>query len=151
MFGLVTSHLVKGNLPNWLPYLRKFVKSDTLLPEVLGNPNLPKDGYTAMKLLQADSDNDLFILRPGQTLAMHNLQEPKLKKTYCYLKALKSLMGVDLSSYQLKKVLLLEEFSQLAGTAADATHLLYLALTHHHLHSTFHKNCLLYTSPSPRD
>ena len=138
MFGLVTSHLVKGNLPNWLPYLQKFVKSDTLLPEVLGNPNLPEDGYTAMKLLQADSDNDLFILRPGQTLAMQNLQEPKLKKTYCYLKALKSLMGVEISSYQLKKVLLLEEFSQLAGTATDATHLLYLALTHHHLHSAFH-------------
>ena len=45
-------------------------------------------------------------------------------------------MGI--SSYQLKKVLLLEEFSQLAGTAKDATHLLYLALTHHHLHSAFH-------------
>ena len=47
-------------------------------------------------------------------------------------------MGVDISSYQLKKVLLLDEFSQLAGTAKDATHLLYLALTHHHLHSIFH-------------
>ena len=71
-------------------------------------------------------------------MAMKNLHEPKLKKTYCYLKALKSLMGVEISSYQLKKVLLLEEFSQLAGTAADATHLVYLALTHHHLHSTLH-------------
>ena len=139
MFGLVTSYLVEGNPPNWLPYLKKFVKSDVLLPEVLGNPKLPEDGYTAMKLLQADSDHDLFILRPGQSLAMQNLQQPKLKRTYCYLKALKSLMGVDLSSYQLKKVLLLEEFSQLAGTAVDATHLLYLALTHHHLHSAFHK------------
>ena len=140
MFELVTSHLVAGTLPNWLPYLRKFVKSDALLPEVLGNPTLPKDGYTAMKLLHAESDEDLFILRPGQTLAMQNLQEPKLKRTYCYLKALKSLMQVKISSYELKKVLLLEEFSQLAGTAQNATHLLYLALNHHHLHSTFRKH-----------
>ena len=122
MFDLVTKNLVDGTLPNWLPYLQKFVKSDTLLPEVLGSPTRPKDGYTAMKLLHTDSDKDLFILRPGQTLAMENLQEPKLKKTYCYLKALKNIMKVSISSYSLKKVLLLRDFT-----------------------------CLLYTSPSPRD
>ena len=139
MFDLVTKNLVAGTLPNWLPYLQKFVKYDTLLPEVLGSPTLPKHGFTALKLLHAESDEDLFILRPGQTLAMQNLQEPKMKEAYCYLKALKNIMGLDISSYGLKKVLLLEDFSHLAEAAKNASHLLYLALTHPHLHSIFRR------------
>ena len=83
MFDKVTTSLVSGSLPNWLSYLQKFVKSDTLLPEALGSPTEPKDGFISMKLLHALSDEDMFILRPGQTLAMKNLQDPKLRKTHC--------------------------------------------------------------------
>ena len=91
-----------------------------------------------MKLLHTDSDKDLFILRPpGQTLAMQNLQDPKLKKTYCYLKALKNIMKVGISSYSLKKVLLLKDFTYLAGTAKDKYHLLAMAISHPHLRPYF--------------
>ena len=138
MFNKVTSSLVRGTLPFWLTYLKKFVKSDTLLPEVLGSPTIPDDGYISMKVLHAQSDEDIFILRPGQTLAMKNLQEPKLKKTYCYLKALKSIMKVDLTSYSLKKVLLLEDFAQKTLTARNAVELLHAALNHPHLRPYFH-------------
>ena len=138
MFGLVTTGLMQGTLPNWLPYTKKFVKSDVMLPEALSSPIKPKDGCTAMKLLHGESNENVFILRPGQTLAMSNLQEPKLKKAYCYLKALKTLMKADISSYGLKKVLLLEDFASLAGTAWDASELVHLALNHPHLKPVFH-------------
>ena len=138
MFNLVTAALFCALLPNWLPYTRKFVRTDCLLPEAQSSPNLPEDGYVAFKVLHVSSDEDTFILRPGQTLAMENLQNEKLKKTYCYLKALKTIMGVGYSSYQLKKVLLLEDFSRQAQTAEDAIQLLFVALNHPHLKPGFH-------------
>ena len=128
---------MEGNLPNWLPYLKKFVRSDCMLPESLSNPILPKDGTIALKLLHTESDNDVFILRPRQMLAMKNLKDKKLKLTYSYLKALKGIMKVDISSYSIKKVLLLEEFTQQAKTSADSSHLLYLAVSHPHLKKYF--------------
>ena len=139
LFEKVMGALVDGNLPNWLSYLKKFVRSDTLLPEALSSPKKPKDGYISMKLLHARSDQDCFILRPGQTLAMKNLRNPKLKMTYCFLKALKSLMEVDLSSYSIKKVLLLEEFGERTKEAKDAFELLFIALSHPHLMPSFQK------------
>ena len=129
---------MQGTLPNWLPYTKKFVKSDVMLPEALSSPIKPKDGCTAMKLLHGESNENVFILRPGQTLAMSNLKEPKMKAAYCYLKALKTLMKADISSYGLKKVLLLEDFASLAGTAEYARELLHLALNHPHLKPVFH-------------
>ena len=137
MFEKVTSSLVRRSLPNWLSYLEKFVVSDALLPEVLGAPILPKEGYISMKLLHTLSDDDMFILRPGQPLAMKNLQNPKLKKTYCYLKSLKSLMKLELTSYSLKKVLLLEDFTQQAVRVKDAVELLYAAVNHPYLKEFF--------------
>ena len=137
MFNKVTSSLVKGDLSNWLPYLKKFVKTDSLLPEVLGSPTIPEDGYTAFKLLHAQSDRDQFILRPGQTLAMSSLQEKRLKETYCFLKALKVVMTLRLSSYSLKKVLLLEDFMRHSKLAQDEVDLLYTAINHLHFKSFF--------------
>ena len=91
-----------------------------------------------MKLLHTDSDKNLFIHRPGQILAMENLQEPKLKKAYCYLKALKNIMNVSISSYSLKKVLLLRDFTLAAGTAEDQYYLFAMAIGHPHLRPYFH-------------
>lgn len=137
LFNKVTSALVKGDLPNWLPYLKKFVKSDGLLPEVLGSAFAEKEGFTAMKLLHAQSDEDMFILRPGQKLAMNELQEPKLKRSYCYQKALKTIMKLDLSSFSLKKVLLLEDFTRQARSSVDDVEILFAACNHPHLKSSF--------------
>ena len=137
MFNKVTSSLIKANLPNWLPYLKKFVRSDGLLAEVLGSPPSNEDGFTAMKLLHAESDQDNYILRPGQKLAMDELKEPKLKTSYCYHKALKTIMTLDLSSFSLKKVLLLEDFTRQARTAKDDVEILFAASNHAHLKSFF--------------
>lgn len=137
MFNRVTSALVKEELPNWLPYLEKFVRSDGLLPEVLGASEDQGDGFIAMKILHAQSDKNNFILRPGQKLAMANLQEPKLKESYCYLKALKTVMTLGLSSFSLKKVLLLEDFTRKAATAKDVVDILYSAINHQHLKPFF--------------
>ena len=61
---------------------------------------------------------------------MQNLQEPKLKRTYCRLKALKTVMGVGISSYGLKNVLLLKDFSYLAKNIHDEYNILHTPLNH---------------------
>lgn len=137
MFNKVTLALIEGSLPNWLAYLKKFVKSDSLLPEVLGSSYDQEVGFTAMKLLHAESDENMFILRPGQKLAMADLKEPKLKMSYCYLKALKELMETGLSSFSLKKVLLLEDFTQQTYVCRDGVEVLFAAVNHPHFKSVF--------------
>ena len=136
MFNLVSQCLVVATLHNWLNYFRKYVRSDTLLPEVQSGPTLPIDGFISFKLLHAHSNQDNFIMRPGQTLAMKNLQG-KLKEAYCFLKALKTIMGADISSYGIKKVLLLEDLSRQTKTAKDSVELLHTVITHPHLKPTF--------------
>lgn len=135
MFERVTTALIHQDLPDSLPYLKKFVKCDDILPEAINSQS--KEGFTSLKLLHARSDEHMFILRPRQSLDMQNLNNPMLKRTYCLLKGLKCLMDVELSSYSIKKVLLLEDFTRQAGTATDSTHLLYLAISHPHLKPFF--------------
>ena len=134
---LVTHCLIKGDLPNWQPYLKKFVWTDCLLPETLSSPKLPIDGYIALKLLHVESDTDNFILRPGQTMAMENLEHEKVKLAYCFLKALRTTMGVNLSSYQLKKIILLRDLTCQAQTVPDVIRLVFVALNHPHLKAVF--------------
>ena len=135
MFGRVTGSLFSGDLTDWLPYTKKYVKSDCVFPEAMTSQS--KEAFTSLKLLHARNNKHMFILRPRQSLAMTNLQDPKLKRTYCFLKALKSLMNVDLSSFSIKRVLLLEDFTQQAQTAHDSIHLLFLAISYPHLKPYF--------------
>ena len=134
MFDKVTSSLVNGTFPNWFPYLQKFLKYDTFLPNVL-MPDQPI--FICMELLHALSDKDVYILRPGQDLNMKNLQYSKLRKLYCFLKILKNVMKVGLSSYTLKKIILQEEFTQLNQYARDVIELLHIAINHIYLHPLF--------------
>ena len=92
MFDKVAPCLVSGNLPNWLPYLKTFIKSDTLLPAAVASLTDTKDGFIAMNLLHALSNEDMFILRPSHTLVMEELQDPKFKKTYGFLESLKNVI-----------------------------------------------------------
>ena len=140
MFDMVTGALVKGDLPNWLGYLKKFVRSDRLLPEALSSLQTPEEGYISMKLLHTRSDENAFIMRPGQVLRMGSLKDPKLRKTYCFLKALKALIEADITSYSIKKVLLLDEFIKLTLNANNSIELLFAALFHPHLRPYFGKS-----------
>ena len=193
-YKTVTQFLIKETPPGWLQFLRKFMRTDRILPEGFDSLTLPQEALVGMKILHFENDQDCFILRPGQSLEMDKLEIPDLKRVYCYIKVLRDILKVTgVKSYMIKKILLLPEFYESASRAYDEVELLYLALSHPLLYAKFssyirfdrwnnkivhakrngqqqegysdhsHRaiplmgnwahsnNCLLYTSPSPRD
>ena len=113
MNNLITKTLSTEKPPNWLKYLKGFMKKDRVLPESFveqfrRSPVLE----VGMKLLHFGSKRN-FIIRPAQQLSVaHELRNRKLKSIYCQIKCLKSLLGIDVNSYFIKKVLLTNEMKE---------------------------------------
>ena len=100
----VTKTLFEQKPPNWLNYMRGFIKQDRIMPESY-NEN-PADVYVGMKLINYGSEKN-FLIRPAQQLEIHQFEkQDEMKKAYRYIKCLKKILKVDLSSYFIKKVLL---------------------------------------------
>lgn len=141
LHDMVTRTLLQDNPPNWLAYLKKYLKTDRILPEALAyadQKQLLKP--VSMKVLHfgpGGKEQDNFILRAGQILDMEELENPKLKKVYCTLKVLKVALGVSIQSYLMKKVLLLQDFLSYVKGAFDEFQILQLAMSHPHLRGHF--------------
>ena len=67
-----------------------------------------------MKLLHFGEESN-FIIRPAQRLEITQFGEYKnLKQCYCYIKYLKSIGNIDISSYFIKKVLLTDKMKKMS-------------------------------------
>ena len=140
MINLITETLFRDRPPNWLAHLRTFIKRDRVLPESFlevleGNPEKPIQ--VAIKLLHFGTKRN-FIIRPAQQLAVTKefKENQRLKRVYCQIKCLKSLLGVNVNSYFIKKVLLTDVMKTKFNVEVDM-YFLYEALHHSELKIKF--------------
>ena len=66
--------------------------------------------YVGIKLISYKQD-DYYIIRPGQELEFHKIRENKtMHQIYCIIKTLMKAWEIEISSFTIKKVLLLRQF-----------------------------------------
>ena len=107
------------------------MRTDRILPESIASVRETSQPNICLKILNFETGTSNFILRPGQILPIDELDDEKLKTVYCFMKALKAHYAIDVKSYFLKKVLLLEENVEMAKDPAnDEVQLLYSFLRH---------------------
>ena len=107
LYNLVTRTLIREEPQGWRKYLKRFLKTNRILPESIALIKDTAKPYICMKILNFDSREPNFILRPGQILEIDELQDERLKTVYIWMKALKDHFRAEVKSYFLKKVLLL--------------------------------------------
>ncbi len=110
---ILTKGLVKKQPPNWFNHFKSHIKRDRILPEDFKKQSEIEVPMTiGMKLLHYGDENN-FIIRPAQRMQIETFfKNEKMKKLYCYLKGIKSALKVNVSSYFIKKVLMLEKFQK---------------------------------------
>ena len=118
--------------------MKRFLKTDRILPESIALVKETAKPYICLKILNFEAGESNFILRPGQILEIDELQDPRLKTVYCYMKALKGHFEAEVKSYFLKKVLLLPNHLQMAkNPSKDEIDLLFQFLSHPSLKMAF--------------
>jgi hypothetical protein len=61
-----------------------------------------------LKNLNWQSERNHFV-RPGQHLGVEKFQSSVHRTVYCFIKALKKILSVDVSMYMVKKMMLMEQ------------------------------------------
>ncbi len=119
LFNSVMQTLMTSKPQGWLRHLGGVVQKDRILPEEIEaaiEAEAERDGsvQVGIKLLNYAGD---FVIRPAQQMRLQSFNAvPILGKTYCYIKCMKSVFGIEgLSSYLVKKVILRKEFLELAA------------------------------------
>ena len=113
LFKLVVDTLTNEKPPEWRSYHDKFVKKCKILSEELGFLKKISNPQITMKVLNFEPESSNYILRPSQPLDVGKLKNKRRKEIYCMMKALKSHFEADVSSYNLKRVLLLPDHDKL--------------------------------------
>ena len=137
--------LVRDTLANvkplgWRKYLERFNKVDHILPEAMDAVQPIKNPLICLKILNFGAGVPNFILRPGQILAVNELNKPFLKDIYCMMKALKAHFAASLKSYSLKNVILSKEYVDLSEEdTSSRIDVLFEALQHPLLKVEFEK------------
>ena len=113
--GRINRLLIASQSVDAILHILKFLSSDRVMPEVFaqltsGEINL------GFKLFSFSKEEDNFILKPGQLLGpVKEFDDiPLLKDVYICIKGLKDVLGVDLPSYLVKKVLFKDTTKALA-------------------------------------
>ena len=143
LFSSVIRTLHSKKPENWVKHLYGIIERDRILPESFVK-QASKDeasGPTcdvAIKILNFDRSMN-YIIRPGQVMHINEFDEhKKLKKVYIHAKAMKDMMDVDIKSYMIKKVILLDEMKE-AILKEDVLldEALFLALYHSELRNAY--------------
>ena len=119
LYNVVTRTLIREEPSGWRKYLKRFLKTDRILPESIALVGDTSKPYICMKIINFEADQSNFILRPGQILEIAELQDEMLKTVYILMKALKDHFKADVKSYFLKKVLLLPDHLAMAKSEAS--------------------------------
>lgn len=136
LFSMINKKMIGDRPEGWLDTFNGYVKRD----RVIGESHDKKDGRNievAVKLLHFGPE-DNYVIMPGQTLDMEKLiGEPVLNRTYCFIKALKDVLDLDVKSYFVKKILLRPEFIPVALKSVNEYECLYEVLCHPELRPKF--------------
>ena len=113
--GRINRLLIASQSVDAILHILKFLSSDRVMPEVFAQ--LTSDVINlGFKLFSFSKEEDNFILKPGQLLGpVKEFDDiPLLKDVYICIKGLKDVLGVDLPSYLVKKVLFKDTTKALA-------------------------------------
>ena len=87
----------------WLPHLKDYVTEDKFIEELSGSKVVDR---VLLKTHSSLKDEN-YVIRAGQLLGVHKFQSERLREAYCYVKALKKVLGVDgVSMFMVKKLLM---------------------------------------------
>ena len=105
---LVTVAIIHDAPYEALKFLIKFFQSDRIQPE---NFMMEEQEFVSMgmKFLHYGPGGNAIVVKPGQILNVKQFDDENLKvlkKVYSTIKFLKDVLGLDLKSYLLKKILL---------------------------------------------
>ncbi len=109
LFGKVFKSLYQQRPTGWQQHCKGIVARDGILPDTLhAEQKTARPLDIAIKFLNY-SDEKNYVIRPGQALDLKFFEkEEALKEAYIYLKALKRVLNVKVSSYFIKKVIFTE-------------------------------------------
>ena len=110
LFEKVTKTLTSKRPPFWLKHFIGVIERDRMLPEQFQESLENAEGEAKVfdacfKLLNYGA-RDNFIVRPAQQMELQQFKRADLKAVYCSVKCLKDLLGIDIKSYFIKKVIL---------------------------------------------
>ena len=102
LFNSLTKTLLEKRPAGWLSHLRKVVQKERIFPDEIAAAlkKESEDGVieVGIKLLNY-GNQDNFVIRPAQLLQLQSFRRfPILRRVYCHVKGLKTVLGIDLSS-----------------------------------------------------
>jgi hypothetical protein len=101
---LINTAMLMEQPEGWLNYITKYAKADLIVPDLLkGDKSLIKS--VLLKNLNCSVEKNYFV-RPGQHLNATKFLSNDHRWVYQRIKALKSVLKIDLNTYFLKKLLL---------------------------------------------
>ena len=144
LFNSVIQTLLERKPENWVRHLKGMVQRDRILPESYLK-FLDSDANTgtcdvAMKLLNYDKETN-FIIRPGQVMHVNQFdRNVKLKDIYVHAKVMKTVLKLDVKSYLMKKVILLDTMvEKLLKPEVWLDEAIFMVLSHPELKTEFAK------------
>jgi hypothetical protein len=116
LIKIVNKAMIYNQPEGWQKYLQKYAEADVIMPELLfgstkvitdNDSNKDRTDMTASVLLKNinTSVDKNYNVQPGQNLKGEKFKSNQLKWVYTRIKALKSIFGVNLDNYMLKKLL----------------------------------------------
>ncbi len=141
LFNIVTKTLITRQPENWLKHLKSVIQWDQILPESILSitaANHSNDLEVGFKILHYGPE-DNAIIRPAQILDVADFKKfPKeTRQVYCIMKYLKDTLKVQVKSYLLKKVVLLDQFVNMASEGCFAEDLLFEVLNYSEVKKIF--------------
>jgi hypothetical protein len=99
--------MLKDRPRGWLNYMKKYVDADMIVPDLpeIGNVQSQMIGSVLLKNINYLVGQNYFI-RPGQHLGETKFRDCNYMQVYHHIKALKTVLKVNINNYMLKKLLL---------------------------------------------
>ena len=104
-----------GHPSDWPKYLYSYCNTLQIVDIEFADSDLSLRNLTSvvLKAMNCHKERNYFV-KPGQILGGKKIQHKGMRKAYCYLKALKKILDIDVSSFWMKKMLMSRPFSHIA-------------------------------------
>ena len=117
LFKITNEGMLKIDHPrDWSKYFYSYCNTLQMIDLELGDSDVSLKNLTqvTLKVVNCYKDKNYFV-KPGQILGGKKFQNKGMRKVYCYLKALKKILAIDVSSFWIKKMLMSRHFSEIAN------------------------------------
>jgi hypothetical protein len=103
--NIINSAMLSKRPEGWFDYMRKYAKADLIVAELLEGDKSQTIESVLLKNLNCSEETNYFV-RPGQHLSESKFTSDVHKAIYTKIKALKTILKVDVNNYFVKKLLL---------------------------------------------